>query len=65
MSPFAARQRASLLVLAAISDAQALERSVAATDVMDTVSDTRPFLPADITICTHMYTSGVHEASCF
>jgi hypothetical protein len=63
VSTFADRQHQTLLVLAAISDAQALERSVAATDVMDTVSDTRPFLPADVTICTHMYTSGVHKAS--
>jgi hypothetical protein len=40
---FNARQQAGLLVLAAISDAQALERSLADTDVMD---------PATVLMCS-------------
>jgi hypothetical protein len=63
MSPFAASQRASLLVLAAISDAQALELTLADTDVMDALGDTRPFPDASITKCLHMATSSVHKAS--
>jgi hypothetical protein len=64
MTSFASRQRTSLLVLAAISDAQALERSLADTDVMDALGDTRPFPGASITKCLHMATSSVHKASC-
>ena len=57
---FASRQRGTLLVLAAISDAQALERSLAETDVMDALGDTRPFPAPDITVCLHMPTGMVH-----
>jgi len=60
---FASRQRGTLLVLAAISDAQALERSLADTDAMGTVADTRPFPAADITEWLHMATVPVHKAS--
>jgi hypothetical protein len=63
MSVFAASQRASLLVLAAISDAQALERTLADTDVMDALGDTQPFRPADITVWTHMATCNRSYAS--
>jgi hypothetical protein len=56
MSVSAASQRASLLVLAAISDAQALERTLADTDVMDALGDTRPFQAASITKWLHMAT---------
>ena len=45
MTSFAARQHATLLVLAAISDAQAIERSLEDTDVLAALRDTRP-LPA-------------------
>lgn len=65
MTTFAARQRGTLLVLAAISDAQALERSLADTDLMDAVADTRPFHAADITACMHMATGNGRKASRF
>jgi hypothetical protein len=60
---FASRQRGAILVLAAISDAQALEASLMDTDVMDVPGDTRPFPAADITVCLHMPTCNVHGAS--
>jgi hypothetical protein len=41
---FAGRQHRGLLVLAAISDAQALERMLADTDVMGVFADTRPLV---------------------
>lgn len=63
MTTFAARQRGTLLVLAAISDAQALERSLADTDVMDALADTQPFPGADTTDCLHMSSRALHKAS--
>jgi hypothetical protein len=63
MTSFASRQRASLLVLAAISDAQALERCLADTDVMDALGDTRPFRAVDITVSSHMATCNMSKAS--
>ena len=64
MTTFAARQRGTLLVLAAISDAQVMERSLADTDVMDALADTRPFPAADITEWLHMSSEPLHKASC-
>ena len=63
MPDFATRQRSALLVLAAISDAQALERSLRDTDVLDALRDTRPFPVAHTPPWTSMSTLALHKAS--
>ena len=61
---FAGRQHRGLLVLAAISDAQALERMLADTDVLGVFADTRPLVADHGPSWRSMCSQSGSKASC-
>ena len=61
---FANRQHRGLVVLAAISDAQALERMLADTDVLGVFADTRPLVADHGPSWRSMCSQSGSKASC-